>query len=118
MALVKVLLGILIAVAGGHIGLRALLYISIAFAGGFAAVSCNKGFFSALSSKLSVFTAARNADIITFLVLTLVPLMLIVYLGRRLMVRLSILEDISPAIDHILGSAYALTVFLAVLAVT
>ena len=113
--LLMIIIGIGVAVAGGRIGLRALLYISVAFVAGFGSVSAIKGFFGPLSSQLAAITSQENAKVISFIILSLTPLISISYLGRRLIVLLNIDDDIPLMINSILGAGYAVAIYIIVL---
>ena len=116
MLAIKAVLGILVAVAGAHLGLRALLYISIALVAGFAAWSTNRGFFYPISSRFALFTTKENATVITFIMLTLVPLLTVGYFGRILITKLKIDKDVpNKTANSILGCGFALTVYIIIL---
>ncbi len=112
---VGVILAIGVAVAGGRIGLRMLLYLTVAFLAGFAAVSMNRAFFSQLSTQFQTVTSQQNANVLSFIILALIPLISIGYLGRRLIVLLNVDEDISDTVNAVLGSGYALAIYVTVL---
>ncbi len=111
-----ILLGIGIAVAGGRIGLGALLYLTVAAVAGFAAIAVNRAFFSPLAAEFQRMTSPRNAGVISFTILTLVPLVSTGYMGRKLIVMLKI-GDISPMVNAILGAGFALTIYGAAVAI-
>jgi hypothetical protein len=115
-SVIMTIIGIGIAVIGGRLGLSRMLYLTIAFLAGYAAVSLVIGFLEYLKDFLSNFISDPNAMIIGFILLTLPPLLLIPYLGRKLMVKLAI-PDISPKLDAILGAGYSLAVYVGILQV-
>ena len=114
----EVLLGIGVAVAGGLIGLRLLLYLTVAGLAVFAAVSLNRAFFAPLSEQFQAITSAQNANAISFIILALVPLISIGYLGRRFMDVLGGDEETLPyPVNAILGSGYAMAVYAVMLCI-
>ena len=108
---IKIIIGIPVVIICAKIGLRRLLYITIAFIAGFMAVSIVNGMFAHTSSYASNFMSPRVARVLTFLILTLIPMLAITYYGRRVMVHLAILETIAPMIDSILGAGFGLTLY-------
>lgn len=113
--ILEALLGIAICVIGGRIGLRKLLYVTVAALAGFAAVSGSKAFFYPLSYHFSTYTSPANASIISFIILAVIPILLIGYFGRKLIVKLQVTESISPMIDGVLGAGYSLALYIAFL---
>lgn len=114
----KVLLGIGVAVAGGLIGLRLLLYLTVAVLAVFAAVSLNRAFFTPLSEQFQAITSSQNADVISFIILALIPLISIGYLGRRFVGVLRVDEETLPyPVNAILGSGYAMAVYAVMLCI-
>ena len=109
---IKIIIGIGITLIGGRTGLRALLYISVALIAGYASVAMNKSFHSKLSIALQTFISPTNAAIISAVSLTAIPLLITVYCGRKLVVKLQISESMPPMTNSILGSGLALTVYL------
>ncbi len=112
---IKVILAIGVAVAGGRIGLRMLLYLTVSFLAGFAAVAMNRAFFGDLSGQFQTVTSEQNSRVISFMILAVIPLISIGYLGRRLIVLLNVDEDISDTVNAVLGSGYALAIYVTVL---
>ena len=118
MTFLKVLLGIGVAVAGGLIGLRMLLYLTVAGLAMFAAVSLNRAFFAPLSEQFKAITSPQNADVISFIILALIPLISIGYLGRRLVGVLGVDEETLPhPVNAILGSGYAMATYAVALCI-
>jgi len=119
MILIKVIIGIAVAVLGARIGLRRLLYITIACIAGFAAVSTVKGLHQKITPIFEHFGINHlNSLIITVILLTLIPIVGLLTFGRRLMVKFAFVESISETIDSILGGGYATTIYMIVLVVT
>lgn len=110
----KVFIGFAVTIAGGYLGLRILLYVSIAFVAGFFSVAFTKGFFSQLSSHFESFTSGANAGILSVLILALPPLLIVGFLGRRLVARLGVIESMSKIVDSVLGAGYFLSIFIVV----
>ena len=113
---VLLMLGIGVAVAGGLIGLRALLYISVAGVAGYASVASNAAFFASLTEQFGHAVSPTNAGVISFMILTLLPLISIGYLGRKMIVRLNVAE-IHKVVDAILGTGYMLAIYIAVICI-
>jgi len=109
---IKIIIGIAVAIIGGSIGLRALLYIFVALIAGYASVAMNKSFHIKLRQSLQIFASPTNAAIISAVSLTAIPLLITVYCGRKLVAKLQISESMPPMINSILGSGFALTVYL------
>jgi len=107
----KIIIGIPVVIICAKIGLRRLLYITLAFIAGFVAVSIVNGMFAHTSSYASNFMSKNVAKVLTFLILTLIPMLAITYFGRRVMVRIAILETIAPMIDSILGAGFGITLY-------
>lgn len=111
----KIIIGIPVAIICAKIGLRRLLYITLALIAGFMAVSFVKGMFAHTSSYASNFMSRSVAKVLAFLILALIPMLAITYFGRKLIVRIAILETIAPMIDSILGAGFGLTLYAAFL---
>lgn len=111
-----ILIGIGIAVAGGRIGLCALLYLTVAAVAGFVTMAANRAFFVPLSTEFQRMTSQQNANVISFIILALVPLVSIGYMGRKFIVMLKV-GDISPMVNAILGAGFALTIYSAAIVV-
>lgn len=114
MALViMVIIGIGIAVVGGITGLRRLLFLTIAGIAGYAAVSMVRGCHDSLRVWIENHNLSpENATVISLILLTLTPIILIFSVGRKLLVRISVTESISETVDAILGSGYLLSIYL------
>ena len=111
----KILIGLGLAVLGGKLGLRRLLYISVALVAIFASLSTIRGAYDETVEYFQNFMRLATASVLSFIVLVCSPLLTIIYLGRKLIVRLQVLETMSPMIDTILGVGYIQTVYLAVI---
>jgi len=115
MLLAEILGGILIAIIGGRIGLYALYFVTVAFAAGFSALSANKLLFQAMSTRLNLITSKEISIIVTFLFLTLVPILVIVYYGLKIAKKINFSEWLTPVSSAVLGSAYFLTIYIIIL---
>ena len=113
--IITVLIGLGLGVFGGKMGLRRLLYLSVALVAIFASLSAIKGAYDETVEYFRNFMRLTTASVLSFILLVFAPLLTVIYLGRKLIVRLQVLETISPMIDTILGVGYIETVFLAVL---
>jgi hypothetical protein len=113
--ILKILLGIGVAVLGGRLGLRRISLMIIGAVAMFCAYSLVKCYFEPISSAFEEHTYREISVIFTLLLLVVPPVMLLYYLGRNVMVKLSIVHDINPVTDQLLGSALALTVYIAIL---
>lgn len=112
----KAIIGIVAAVAGGLIGMWLLMYVTVALLALFAAVSLNKAFFSQLSFQFQEITSKPNAQIISFAILTVLPIVSIAYVGRFIITRLNMDQDtLTPPLNSVLGSGYAVALYLVVL---
>ena len=111
----KILIGLGLAVLGGKLGIRRLLYISVALVAVFASLSAIRGAYDETVEYFRNFMRLTTASVLSFIVLVSGPLLTVIYFGRKLIVRLQVLETISPMIDTILGVGYIETVYLAVL---
>ena len=112
----KTLGGILCIVAGAHIGLRIMMYLSLGFLAGFSSWTANRSFFHGVSSRFAVFTTPETAVVITYFILTVLPLVTVIFLGRIALVKLQISKD-SPGkvADKVLGGGYSLAAYLCIL---
>lgn len=100
---------------GGWIGLRSLLYVIVAFIAGFAAVAANIALFDSVSEFLFQFTEGGVNDVLTFLLLTMIPLVSIGYKGRKIVAEnLKIPETISVTVNKILGGGFLATIFIVI----
>ena len=106
-----VIIGMCVAVIGSKLGLSRMLYLTVAFLAGYAAVGMVKGFLGYLRDFLGSYMSDLNAMTIGFIALTLPPLLLIPFLGRKLLVKLAI-PDIPPMLDAILGAGYSLAIYV------
>lgn len=107
----KIILGIVIAVIGGKLGLTKLLFITIAGISGYISFIIVKSFWKPLASRLALLMPWDVAVVMTAIILTLTPLLLVFLGGRRLMVKIGIKETISQTIDSTLGAGYAVTAY-------
>ena len=115
MIVIKVLAGILVCVAGATIRLPALYHATTSFIAGFAALSSNKLMYTFVSYKLKLITTNEIAVVVTFLVLTLVPLLLTIYFGLRIAAWINFDEWLTPVSSAVLGAAYSLIIFIVIL---
>lgn len=119
MIFLKVLLGIGVAVAGGLIGLYMLMYLTVAGLALFAAVSLNKAFFTQMSREFGAVMPGWNAEVLSFIILGLIPIVGIGYLGRRLIDVMGMDAETFPVpANAILGSGFALAIYVAVIFLT
>ena len=114
-SVLKVIVGIMVTVGCSRIGIRRLLYMTVAFIAGYASVSLVKAFCESIASFLEGFLSATNAYVISFIILAIPPLLIIPFLGRKMIIVLKITDDISPVLDSILGAGFGLTIYLSVL---
>ena len=112
---IKILIGICLAVIGGRIGLRRMFIVSMAFVSGFVSVTLVRAFASTVTSMVEVIASHTTSTIISYLVLSVPPLMVIPFYGRKLMVNLGIVEDLSVSVDAIIGAGYTIALYIAVL---
>jgi len=112
-----ILMGIGFAVVGGRIGLRSLLYISVAALAGFAAVRANVAFFEPLSLHFMTITSRINAEVVAFVTITMTSTLLVGFLGHKHITAIKIDENIPHLVNAVLGSGYAVSAFLAFVAV-
>ena len=101
------------AIAGGLIGLKILLYATVAFIAGFLAVSATKGHFDSLTSDISKLTSKGNAEALSLIILGFTPALTTGYVGHMVISWLIDLDD-HPVAAAVLGAGYAVTVFLIV----
>jgi hypothetical protein len=109
--ILQILIGIGLCVLGGKIGIRRLLYGTIAAIAAYAAVAANKAYFDTLSMHLRLHMSSANAAVFSIIILSLIPLLSIGYWGRKLIVRLQINERISATVDSILGAGFLATIY-------
>jgi ABC-type nickel/cobalt efflux system permease component RcnA len=109
-----ILMGLGVAVVGAYLRLSTLLYITVAFLAGFTAISLTTACFGVLTSHFATVTSRPNAAIISFVLLGLMPALFLFFAGRQVISRITKAE-FSPLIDAILGSAYAISIYLALL---
>ncbi len=114
---IKITIGICLAVIGGRIGLRRMFIVSIAFVSGFVSVTLVRAFASTVTSMVEVIAPHTTSVIISYLILSIPPLLVIPFFGRKLMIKLGIVEDITTTVDAILGSGYTVALYIAVLQV-
>jgi hypothetical protein len=112
---IKILIGICLAVIGGRIGLRRMFIISMAFVSGFVSVTFVRAFASTVTSMIEVIASHITSTIISYLVLSIPPLLIIPFYGRKLMVNLGIVEDLSVSLDAIIGAGFTISLYLALL---
>jgi len=115
--LLKIAIGIAAGIVGAIIGLRRLLLLTIAGVAGFISVNTVTRFYKLLALQLEHFISPQNSIVISIIILALIPLFLLYYLGRELLVRLSITESMSKTVDQILGLGYAVSLYLISLAI-
>jgi len=118
MIVIEILAGILVCVAGATIRLPALYHATTAFIAGFLALSSNKLLYIPVSCKLKLITTNEIAVVVTFLVLTLVPLILTIYFGLRIAAWINFDEWLTPVSAAVLGAAYSLIIFIVILYLT
>lgn len=106
--LMKILVTIVAATAGAHIGFRSMVAITISAVGIFAAFSVNKYLFNPISLRFALFMPKEVAMFATFMILTAVPIFFTFRSGRTLLEKLRIDKD-NPgrSLNAILGSAFA-----------
>jgi len=109
---IRVILWVAIGVLGAKIGLRRLLFLTIAAISGFVAYALIRGFHNGLVLWFLKITHSTNAIIISAILLVLIPVFILYSYGRRLAVRLSITDSISPMINSILGAGYGVTIYI------
>ena len=112
MIVVQIILSVGALIGGGYVGLRRLLFATLAFLGGFSAYASVKAFYFPLGGWFAQFMRQENAAVITLVLLIFIPLLAIFWLGRRLMVKLAWTDNVPPMIDATLGAGYSLTLFL------
>ncbi len=118
MILLKIFGALACSSIGGIIGMRGLLYLTIAFVAGWSSFALNGAFFQPLTDYLEKLTSRPNAMVLSFLVLTLIPLLSVGYLGRRLAVRLALVESIPPLVYACIGGGYLLALYVIILSLT
>ena len=109
-----ILIGIAVLVAGAYLKLSTLLHITVAFIAGFTSISLIQHFFALLRLHFATITSRPNAAIISFVLLGLMPALFLFFAGRKVLSRITKAE-LSPLIDAILGSAYAISIYIALL---
>jgi hypothetical protein len=115
MIYLKLIISLFMAGLGGKLGFRALMYSTIGALGAFSAYAFSKAWFKGMSSHLEKITASENAKVISLLFLTLVPVCVVTYVGRILIIRLHVTEKLDPLINSVLGAAYLFCVSLIIL---
>jgi len=118
MTILKILGALACAAIGGRVGMRGLLYLTIAFIAGWSSFALNRAFFQPLADYFEKLTSRSNSMVLSFLFLTLIPLLSIGYLGRRLAVRLALVESIPPLTNAVIGSGFLLAIYMIILSIT
>lgn len=113
--ILKVVIGIGVTVLGGYLGIIRCILLSSVFVGGFTSVSLVRFLFRSMSHLLARYLTIPYANVIVFIVLVIPPVLLIPYLSRKLMVKLGLVDTISPTISGILGAGFFAAIFIAIL---
>lgn len=114
--LAKILGGILVAIGGSYLGLRVALYATVGFVACFSAWSAMRSFFNATASRLALVVSTPNAEVLAFVLLTVIPAVTIVFAGLAVLRKFGVGRDNpGPTSNSALGSAYCVTVYIALL---
>lgn len=105
------------AILGFKLGFFVLIYCTIGCLTAYAAYSINRTFFHPLASGLMDYMRKANAYVIGFVILTLPPLVLIPYLGWRVITRYGITEP-TPLVNSLIGAFYLSAIYWCILAIT
>ena len=115
MLLAKVLGAIICMLVGSIVGIRAAYWLTIAFAAGHMAISFNRLLYWAMASRLSLLIPREVTLVVTFLVLTLLPLFLIVVIGWKIAAVIKFEDWLTSMSNAILGGGYFLTIYIIIL---
>ncbi len=115
MLLAKILGGVIALLIGSYVGIKAAYWLTVAFAAGFMAISFNRIFYYAVAFRLSLLISREVAPVVTFLVLTLLPLFLVVVMGWKIAAVIKFEDWLTPMSNAILGAGYFLTVYIIIL---
>lgn len=111
---IRILITIPVAIGSAYIGLRRIIYGSLGAVGVMLSISAIKGMYDPTAEYFRHFVSSWAAGLISFVALAIAPAMLTIYLGRKAIVRLSILRDMDPIIDSICGAGFGAAMFLSI----
>lgn len=111
---IRILLAIPVAIVCGYIGLRRLLYACVGAVGIILSISATKSMYGATDVYFRNFVSRPAASVISFVLLAVIPAVITIYLGRKAIVRLAIVENMDPIVDAIAGAFFGAGLFIAI----
>lgn len=111
---IRILLAMPVAIVCGYVGLRRLLHASVAGVGIILSISAVRSMYEATDQYFRSFINGSAAAAISFVLLAVVPAVLTIYLGRKALVRLAIVENMDPIVDAIAGAFFGAGMFIAI----
>ena len=107
---------IVVGIGGSYLGFRVELYATVGFLACFSAWSAMRSFFNATASRLSLVVSTPNAEVLAFVLLTVIPAVTVVFAGLAVLRKFGVGHDYpGPTSNRSLGSAYIVTVYIALL---